>query len=82
MHNCPKEWRAECRNRKNGLSINGLIVAGASYRIYAALTDKGGASHDMAILSTSELYRQLQNGWRPFHNAILLADKAFTVHTN
>ena len=54
-------------------------MAGASYRIYATIS-KGGSQHDMSILESSNLFRLLNfDGWRPFPNAILLGDQAFTV---
>ena len=77
--NPEKAWRPECRNRKNGLSLNVVIVAGASYRVYSAIS-KGGSQHDMSILEGSNLFTLLNvDGWRPFPGSVLLGDKAFTV---
>ena len=74
------EYRAECRNRKNGLSINSMVCAGASFKIYAATADSPGSQHDARVYRESELYQRLTvDKFKPIPHGIILADKAYPV---
>ena len=64
-------------NRKNQWTINSLLTAGASTRIFNVVSDWPGSAHDAKIFQHSELYKALENGYRPFNGGILIGDSAF-----
>ena len=63
--------------RKFFPAINALITAGASGRIFNCVSDWPGSAHDNKIFKNSNLFQELENGWRPFKGAKILADSAF-----
>ena len=76
------EFRAECRNRKNGLSINSMICAGPSFRIYAANANFPGSNHDSIVFRESEFYKQLcVDNFTPIPHGLILADKGYPVRS-
>ena len=82
----PKKDCHEFRNRKSGLSINCMMVCGASGIIYSMNSSFPGCSHDSPILKSSKIYEKLQSGWQPFDprkygipykHSIILGDSAY-----
>ena len=63
--------------RKFFPAINALITAGASGRIFNCVSDWPGSAHDCKIFKNSNLFQELENGWRPFKGAKIIADSAF-----
>ena len=78
--NPPSGWRGECINRKNTHSINVMIVAGATHKIYAFETKACGSKHDALVYRESDLYQLLSSGqYMPFDGAIIVGDLAYPV---
>ena len=74
----PEDKKIECVNRHGTHSLNCMILAGASFRIYAATTSSMGAAHDAKVFETSELYKLLfLHNYCPIPNFIILADQAY-----
>ena len=80
--NPPRDWRGECRNRKNSLSLNVMLICGASYRIYACVSKYGGSNHDSQIFKNSRLPQLIRDGqFEVIPNGVLLGDQAYDVST-
>ena len=74
----PDEERIETINRHGTHSLNVMLLGGASFRIYAAVTDCMGAQHDASVFKNSELYELLKlHNYRPIPNCVILADQAY-----
>ena len=67
-------------NRKHFTSLNTMIVAGATGRIYSVLSDTPGKFNDASIFRNSALFKLLdEQNWRPFPGSVLLGDSAYMV---
>ena len=66
--------------RKHFASINCMIVAGASYRIFYVDPTWPGTEHDSMVFKKSKLHELLESGYRPFEGALLAADSAYEVN--
>jgi hypothetical protein len=74
----PVQHETAFRNRHHDLSLNVMIVCGASGKIFSVCSSRPGSEHDSPIFESSALYTLLHDeGWRPFPGAILLADSAY-----
>ena len=72
--------RSHCYNRHDELSINVMMVAGASYKIYECVATCKGAVHDSTVFKKSDLFELLKTyNWRPFENAMIVGDSAYEV---
>ena len=58
-----------------------MVLAGASYRIYACSANQGGSMHDARVFYKSSLYQLLNSGQYtlPFEGAIIIGDSAYPV---
>ena len=65
------------RNRHGYLSLNVMIVSGATGLIFNVNADFPGANADSPIFRASSCYRVLRYEYSPFKNAIILGDKAY-----
>ncbi len=64
--------------RKSWYSINAMICAGASGRVYYVKSSSPGKDHDSPIFTSSPLFKKLSNdNWRPFEHSIMIADSAY-----
>ena len=69
-------------NRHHQHSLNTMIVAGISGRIYSVLSVAPGKFNDASIFRNSALFKLLdEQKWRPFEGAVLLGDSAYMVCT-
>ncbi len=63
--------------RKGTKSINGMFVGGPSGLFYYCSTSSPGRDHDSLVLRSTNLFKKLMNGWRPFQHSVLLGDSAY-----
>jgi len=75
----PKNQEDDFVNRHHQHSINVLAVAGPRREFFYVNTKFPGKCHDSHVLQSSSLWRDFDQGWRPFENAVLLADSAYPV---
>jgi uncharacterized membrane protein len=74
----PSKHETAFRNRHHSLSLNVMIVCGASGKIVSVRSSRPGSEHDSPIFESSDLFRILhEQGWRPIPNGIILADSAY-----
>jgi hypothetical protein len=73
----PKEETIAYRNRKGGLSLNTMVLCGASGRIYYAKSTSQGSHHDSHVFTTSDLKPHLDTHGTPFEDAVIIADSAY-----
>jgi hypothetical protein len=74
----PSSQETAFRNRHHSLSLNVMIVAGASGRISAVCSSMPGSNHDSRIFEQSHLFYLLNVlNWRPCPNFIVIADSAY-----
>ena len=70
-------------NRHGSPSLSTTILAGPSGRIYAAIANCQGRSHDASILRFSGIWDLFENqGWKPFEGAVILGDTAYMTKQN
>ena len=73
--------RSHYYNRHDELSINVMMVVGASYRIYECVATSKGAVHDSKVFENSDLFELLStHKWRPFENSLIVGDSAYKVN--
>lgn len=75
-------FREFCRNRHHTLSINCMIAAGASHKIFYVDSSCPGSFHDARVFRKSDLWAVLEDPlypWVPFEDALILADSAYKV---
>jgi hypothetical protein len=71
----PKKQTILFRNRHNTLSLNVLVMGGASGRVYFVKSNCPGSFNDNRILRQSVLWEVMEDGeWRPFPGAIIIGD--------
>ena len=75
----PKAVEDDFVNRHHQHSINVLAVAGPSREFYYVNANYPGKCHDSHVLQESSLWRHFEGGWRPFEEAVLLADSAYPL---
>ena len=74
----PEDKRIECINRHGTHSLNCMILAGASFRIYACSTNAMGAQHDSKVYRNSDLYKALhEHNFKPIPNGIIIGDQGY-----
>lgn len=73
----PKTNEEQYVNRHQNHSINLMCVCGPTLRFYYASANRPGSVHDSRVFRLSSLYQQLDQGWRPWPNGILLGDSAY-----
>jgi hypothetical protein len=72
------EERADFRNRHGYLSINVMLVIGASGRFHCCGSSMPGSQHDSTIFNNSDLFHKLKvELWSLFRRAILVGDSAY-----
>lgn len=59
-------------------AINLTIVTDSCRMIRFATCRMAGSCHDITVYRQSALYERVQNGWRPFPNAVILGDSGYT----
>lgn len=57
-------------------SINCLLVSGTKKEFLYVSANWPGSVHDARVLKNRVLFQRMENGWRPFPDAILLTDSA------
>lgn len=66
-------------NRHHQHSINVLAVAGPNHEFFYVNANYPGKCHDSHVMQESSLWREFERGWRPFDEAIILADSAYPL---
>ena len=75
-----RDPRSHYYNRHDELSINVMMVVGASYKIYECVATSKGSVHDSRVFKNSDLYQLFTTyKWRPFENAMIVGDSAYEV---
>lgn len=77
--NSPTQHENLYVDRHGRHSINTLMVCGPNYEFFFLSAKWPGSTHDSRVLRTSTLYREWQNGWRPFPGAVILGDSAYSL---
>ena len=79
----PKKKRKGAINRHGDPSLSSTIIAGPSGRIYAAISNCVGRSHDASVLRYSSIWDLFENKkWKPFEGGLILGDSAYmTKHS-
>ena len=62
---------------KKGHSINVMAVAGPNMKFYYVSAKWPGSVNDARVLRNSSLNNAFQNGFRPFHGAVILGDSIY-----
>ncbi len=63
------------------MSINAMILVGASGKIFYLKTSSPGSKHDSSVLKASKLFEKLHvEGWTPLTNGIIAADSGYAGH--
>lgn len=75
----PTENEADFVDRHGNHSINCLFVCGPDYTFYYVCANWPGSVHDARVLRNSTLATRMDNGWRPFPQAIILGDSAYPL---
>lgn len=75
----PKAQEDDFVNRHHQHSINVMAVAGPSREFFYVNANYPGKCHDSHVLQESSLWRHFEMGWRPFDEAVLLADSAYPL---
>jgi hypothetical protein len=74
----PKDDHHHFRNRHGYLSINCMLVVGATGKFHYCNSSSPGSQHDSSIFAASDLYVKLHyEGWFPFPRSILAGDSAY-----
>ena len=73
----PTESEHQFVNRKGMHSINAMAVCGPDMRFYYMSSRWPGSVNDARVFRNSVLRTRLDEGWRPFPNAVLLGDSAY-----
>jgi hypothetical protein len=73
----PHENENQYVDRHHNHSINALGVCGPDLRVYYINSRWPGATNDSRVLRNSKLAEDWNNGYRPFPDAMLLADSGF-----
>lgn len=60
-------------------SINCLLVSGPKKEFLYVSANWPGSVHDARVLKNRVLFQRMENGWRPFPDAILLTDSAYPL---
>ncbi len=77
----PKDFEAVHMNRKSTLSLNVLVLGGASGRAYFVKSNAPGSYHDAHCLSNSTLFDYLNSStWHPLTDGVILGDSAFPTY--
>ena len=71
---------ANLPNRHDELSLNVMLLVGASYKIYEVFARCKGSMPDQKVFEESELHHLLSSeNWRPFKNGLIVGDSAYKV---
>ncbi|XP_063220565.1 putative nuclease HARBI1 [Bacillus rossius redtenbacheri] len=75
----PMKNEADFVDRHGKHSINCMFVCGPDYTFYYVSANWPGSVHDARVLRNSMLATRMENGWRPFPQAIILGDSAYPL---
>lgn len=75
----PHEHEEQFINRHGNHSLNCMVVSGPDHSFYYVSARWPGSVHDSRVLRNTNLYRRMQNGWRPIHNAVILGDSGYPL---
>jgi len=70
--NAPYVNEAAFVDRHGKHSINSLMVCGPDHSFYFVSARWPGSVHDSRVIKNSTLFREFENGWRPFNEAVVL----------
>ncbi len=77
----PRKFRGPFRNRKGGLSINCMLLAGASGLVFYCKSSSPGSKHDSTVFKSSALFHKLDTeNWTPLKNGIIAADSGYATY--
>lgn len=60
-------------------SINCMAVCGPDMKFYYVSANWPGSVHDARVMRNSFLFRNFENGWRPYPNGVILGDSAYPL---
>lgn len=75
----PTQNEEQFVNRHGTHSLNAMCVCGPDLYFYYVSARWPGCVHDARVLRNSALNHRFDDGWRPFPNAVLLADSAYPL---
>ncbi len=77
----PRKFRGPFRNRKGTLSINCILLAGASGLVYYCKSSSPGSRHDSSVFKSSNLFHKLDvEKWSPVKNGVIAADSGYATY--
>lgn len=74
-----QEFEPHYVDRHGNHSINVMLVCGANLQFFYVYADWPGSVSDARVLRNSGLHQRMQDGWRPFPGAVLLADSIYPL---
>ena len=75
----PTQNEVDFVDRHGNHSINCMFVCGANMLFYYVSANWPGSVHDARVLRNSTLAQRMENGWRPFPQAVILGDSAYPL---
>ena len=73
----PAKHEDQYINRHGTYSINAMCVCGPTLRFYCVNANMPGCVNDSRVFRNSALRQQLEQGWRPWPNGVLLGDSGY-----
>ncbi len=76
-----RKIRGAFRNRKGTLSINCMLLVGASGLTYYCKSSSPGSRHDSSVFKSSRLFHKLhEEKWSPLKNGVIAADSGYATY--
>lgn len=75
----PNEFEENFVNRHGDHALNVLMICGPNYEFVYVNANWPGSVHDARVLRNSNIFRRFENGWRPFPDAVILGDSAYSL---
>ncbi|KAI5740980.1 hypothetical protein M8J76_009211 [Diaphorina citri] len=73
----PTENEGQFVDRHGKHSLNCMVVCGPQREFFYVSARWPGSLHDARVLRNSSLWGDMEEGWRPFPNGIILGDSAY-----
>ena len=77
----PRKIRGHFRNRKGTVSINCMLLVGASGKTFYCSSSSPGSRHDSSVFKNSPLFHKLNDErWTPMQNGVIAADSGYATY--